>query len=53
MQGRRVIYYKSIEFWIYLQETLASPKRSLHHRAKSEKNNIAPRNYRAAAVLSI
>ena len=53
MKGRRVISYKSVELWVYLQEALASPKGCLHYHAKSKKNNIALRNSRAAAILSI
>lgn len=52
MKGRRVLYYKPIELWVYLQGTLASPKGCQHYHAKSNKNNIALRNSRAATILS-
>lgn len=53
MKGRRVIYYKSIELWVYFQKALASPRACLHYQAKSKKNNIVLRNSRAAAILGI
>lgn len=53
MKERRVIYYKSIELWVYLQEALASPRACLHYQTKSKKNNIVLGNSRAAAILSI
>ena len=34
MKGRKVIYYKSVELWVYFQEALALPKWSLHYHAK-------------------
>lgn len=34
MKGRKVIYYKSVELWVYLQETLDLPKQSLHYHTK-------------------
>lgn len=33
MRARKVIYYKSVELWVYLRKHLALPKWSLHYHA--------------------
>lgn len=53
MKGRKVIYYKSVELWVYLhRKPWLFPSGLSIIMQTSKKNNIAPRNFGAAAVLN-